>query len=353
MIPFKKFVTERYNVLYKKESEPDYSQLSVTDSQFGQAFRYLQVDDTVIEDAKKQIKALGLNDVAVKQIISLVLQHDKPENFFNAIKNKMSPDEFFGSGNIVDTVANKYDIDRELVINILNYQAATQPVTGKGEAIVMLFVEGARKGAEGDVDVNGVVYEIKGSDARLRGQKGFGTTTSAINTLKKGLTKLLTKAGIKAEVPSNFTIGKKDYGVINYYAPQLLATGKVTRADIIKLYADGFKELYQNAAAETLMSWLNRSITDDGTIVPGTGTGSFYINYFIFAIQYYASIETFNYIVTLNTTKKPVGKVTYLSKETITSGNEDNILAKIQPDGAPSITPGAGPQGAFFAIKSA
>jgi hypothetical protein len=353
MIPFKKFVTERYNVLYKKESEPDYSQLSVTDSQFSQAFRYLQVTDEVVEEAKKQIKSLGLNDTAVKQILSLVLQHDKPGNFFNAIKNKMSPDEFFGGGNVVDTVVNKYDLDRELVVNILNYQAATQPVTGKGEAIVMLFVEGARKGAEGDVDINGVVYEIKGSDARLRGQKGFGTTTSAINTLKKGLTKLLAKSDINAEVPSNFTIGKKDYGIINHYAPQLLATGKVTRADIIKLYTDGFKELYQNASDETIAGWLDRSINNDGTIIPGTGTGSFYINYFIFAIQYYASIETFNYIVTLNTTKNPIGKVTYLSKDVITSGNEEEILKSIQPDGAPSITPGAGPQGAFFAIKAA
>lgn len=353
MIPFKKFVAEKYNVLYKKENDTDYSQLSVTDSQFSQAFRYLQVSEDSIEEARKQIKALGLNDAAVKQILSIVLQYDNPGNFFNALKNKMTPNEFFNSGNVIDTVSKKYDLDRDLVNNLLNYQAATQPVTGKGEAIVILFVEGAKKGKAGDVDINGVVYEVKGSDARLRGQKGFGTTISAINTLKSGLTKLTNKAGIKVEIPSNFTIGKKDYGIINQYAPQLIATGKVNKSDIVKLYADGFKELYQNAPEETIVDWLNKSILDNGTIVPGTGPGSFFINYFIFALQYYASMEDFNYIVLLNTTKNPVGKVTYLSKDAITGGNVEEILARIQPDGAPSITPGAGPQGAFFAIKGA
>jgi hypothetical protein len=352
MIPFKKFVAEKYNVLYKKENDTDYSQLSVTDSQFNQAFRYLQVNEESIEEAGKQIKALGLNDAAVKQILSIVLQYDNPGNFFNALQNKMSPDEFFNSGNVVEVVVKKYNIDRDLVINLLNYQAPTQPVTGKGEAITMLFVQGAKKGKAGDVDINSVVYEIKGTGARLRGQKGFGTTISAINALKNGLTKLTNKAGIKVEIPSNFTIGKKDYGVINNYAPQLIATGKVNKSDIVKLYADGFKELYQNAPEDTIVDWLNKSILDDGTIVPGTGPGSFFINYFIFALQYYASMEDFNYIVLLNTTNKPVGKISYLSKNTITSGNVEEILAKIQPDGAPSITPGAGPQGAFFVIKS-
>ena len=352
MIPFKKFV-EKYTVQYKKDSDPKYSKLSVTDTQFNQAFRYLQVDDTVVEDAKKHIKELGFADISVKQIISTVLQYDNPGNFFNALKNKMSAADFFSSDNILNTIVQKYNLDQELVYNLINYQAATQPVTGKGEAIIILFVEGARKGAVGDVDINKIVYEIKGSDARIRGQKGFGTTTSAISVLRAGLTKLCTKAGIHAEIGSNFTIGKKDYGIINKYAPQLIATGKVNRDDIIRLYASGFKELYQNTQDTNIIEWLNKCIQQDGTIVPGSEAGSFFRTYFIFALQYYAAQEEFNYIVLLNTTAKPVGKIKYISKDTILGGNEDAILASIQPDGAPSITPGAGPQGAFFAVKAA
>jgi hypothetical protein len=355
MLPFKKFISEKYNVLYKKENDRDYAQMSVSDSQFNQAFRYLQVNEEVVEEARKHIKSLGLGDMSVKQIISTVLQHDNPGNFFNALQNKMTSDEFFGSGNIVEAIAKRYNIDRELIVNLLNYQAATQPVTGKGEAIVLLFVQGAKKGKTGDVVVNdNIVYEIKGSDARLRGQKGFGTVTSAIVSFKNGLNALAKKANIKLADSLSFTIGKKDLGAINFYAPQLIASGKVTKEDIVRVYAKGFKELYQSASDEVLTDWLRGSLTDEGTVViGGTDTNSFYKNYFIFALRYYASMEEFAYIALLNTTKKPIGDVTYLSRSAILGDDESQILSRIQPDGAPSLTAGAGAQGAFFAIKPA
>jgi len=352
MIPFKQYLknvlNEDYTVSWMKDGNPASKQeLKVSDVQFSRAYRYLNVNSKSESEAYHVItKEIGLHEKFAKEIVSIVLQYDNSDAFFKAVNNRTEITELLQSGNLINAVVEKYGVDRELAIALLNYTPATQPVTGKGEMFLTLFAKDAKKGGVGggDVVVGDTHYEIKGQGARLRGQKGFGTTNAALIAFKNGLTALAHKANVPLPSVLEFSIGVKKAGSINAMAPALIASGKVARDDIINLYIDGFSKLYDNAEHGFMYEWLNRSIDEQGKT-----TAEFNLNYFIFAIQYYTMQEHFDYIVAFVPTGAKAGNVSYISAEQIS--NNDNITSHILPEKMPGITPGAGPQGGFFSIK--
>ena len=187
---------ELYNVKYKKESEPEYNDIDVDDAQFKKAYRYLKTSDSGIKKAIESLQLSGLTAIQVKEVIEVVYRYDEPEKFFTALENKMPIEEFLSApnNNIIDVVASKYGLDKGLVGELLRFAPTTQPVTGRGETFMILFVDGARKGSVGDIEVNGTEYETKGSNARIRGQKGFGSPAAAKRAFQSGLTDLAEKS---------------------------------------------------------------------------------------------------------------------------------------------------------------
>tara|TARA_R110001592_G_scaffold302507_1_gene574448 strand:- start:269 stop:1396 length:1128 start_codon:yes stop_codon:yes gene_type:complete len=342
---------ESYNVRYKREDEDEYTDLTVDDENFKKAARFLNTDSNVVDEGIKQLQETGLTEGQIKELIGVVYNHDEPHKFFTALSNQMTIEEFLNApgGDILNLVASKYNLDKELVIDLLRFEPATKPSTGKGEVFMMVFIQNAKKGSVGDIDVNGVEFEIKGTNARIRGQRGFGAQTTAARTFMRGVEGLIKKSGLNFDVSKpNFNILVNSNGFIDNIANELTSTGKVSKEDIAQLYASGLKEVYENANIENdLLSWIRKDLNEDGTMKPV----EFKKDYFLFALKYYTSQENFNHLVAIGTAPSPkfvFGKMRHISKEDIMN---DNVLDKILPDSPPSFLPGAGAQGGQFSIK--
>ena len=349
---------ELYNVKYKKDSDQVYTKLNVDSEQFEKAYRYLNTSGSSIKKVIELLELSGLTAIQVKEVIEVVYRYDDPEKFFTALENKMSMKEFLSApdNNIIDLVSSKYDLDKDLVGDLLMFAPTTQPVTGRGETFMILFVEGARKGSVGDIEVNGTEYETKGSNARIRGQKGFGSPAAAKRAFESGLTDLAEKSKSEGLIMlvsdltnPNFNISVTSNGFIDQIADQLVKTGNVTKEDVALVYAKGFKEIYEYADIQSdLLSWIVPSLDDNGNM-----NDKFRTNYFLFALKYYAEQENFDYIISMGTAPNPkilYGKMNYVSAEEIKS-KSNSILQKIVPQTFPSFEPSSGLQGPFFAIR--
>ena len=344
---------ELYNVKYKKESQPEYTDLNVDGEQFEKAYRYLNTPGSSIKKVIESLQLSGLTAIQVKEVIEVVYRYDEPDKFFAALENKMPMKEFLSApgNNIVDLVSSKYDLDKDLVGDLLMFAPTTQPVTGRCETFIILFVEGARKGtAGGDIEIGETQYEIKGSGARLKGQKGFGSQPAALRTFTNGVQQLITKSGLQLDFNNpDFDVLVKTNGFIDQIANELVATGNVTKQDIAQLYANGYAELYTNADNQAdLLSWIEPNLDENGNI-----GDKFREAYFLFAAKYYADQEDFNYILFIGTEriKKPkdFGKLQYISAADV-KNKSTSIFSKVLL-GYPSIKPNAGPQGSFFSVK--
>jgi hypothetical protein len=359
MISFKDFqvVNEKYVVRYKRESDRAFNELLVSDDQFIQAFRYLQVSEQRVKTAIAHLSTLGFGEKGAHQVLSIVRSYDNPGAFFKAIENKMDIRTFIQSKDVIATLTTRYGLSRELIMALLEYEPPTKPSTGKGEALVCIFVDGARKGREGDVDINGQIFETKGSGARLMGIAGGAAYGSQLETIKvwtAGLSRLLRAAGITPkefdlQAPKrSFTILKRPpHGLIDEIAPEIIMRGKATKKDIVKLYADGLTCVYRKANRKILEDWLSRTIDMSGNIIADT----FFKEYFLFALQYYATQENFDYLLAIGTdqkTKALFGKMGVVSKREIIQGD---VFDKIEPGGLPGFTPGGGAWGPFFVVQ--
>ena len=362
---------ELYNVKYKKESQPEYTDLNVDSEQFEKAYRYLNTPGSSIKKVIESLQLSGLTAIQVKEVIEVVYRYDEPDKFFAALENKMPMKEFLSApgNNIVDLVSSKYGLDKDLVGDLLMFAPTTQPVTGRCETFIILFVEGARKGTaggdieladdesdieladtEGDIEIGKTQYEIKGSGARLKGQKGFGSQPAALRTFTNGVQQLITKSGLQLDFNNpDFDVLVRTNGFIDQIANELVATGNVTKQDIAQLYANGYAELYTNADNQAdLLSWIEPNLDENGNM-----GDKFREAYFLFAAKYYADQEDFNYILFIGTEriKKPkdFGKLQYISAADV-KNKSTSIFSKVIR-GYPSIKPNAGPQGSFFSVK--
>jgi hypothetical protein len=362
---------ELYNVKYKKESQPEYTDLNVDSEQFEKAYRYLNTPGSSIKKVIESLQLSGLTAIQVKEVIEVVYRYDEPDKFFAALENKMPMKEFLSApgNNIVDLVSSKYGLDKDLVGDLLMFAPTTQPVTGRCETFIILFVEGARKGTaggdieladdesdieladtEGDIEIGKTQYEIKGSGARLKGQKGFGSQPAALRTFTNGVQQLITKSGLQLDFKNpDFDVLVRTNGFIDQIANELVATGNVTKQDIAQLYANGYAELYTNADNQAdLLSWIEPNLDENGNI-----GDKFREAYFLFAAKYYADQEDFDYILFIGTEriKKPkdFGKLQYISAADV-KNKSTSIFSKVVR-GYPSTKPSAGPQGSFFSVK--
>ena len=345
-------VGETYDVKFKREDETEYTDLKVDDESFKKAARYLKADKDLVSKGVNKLQQTGLTDQQIKQLLNTVYNYDDTERFFAVLNNQMSASEFFNAPNkdVIQLVVDRYGLDKDLVLDLLQFEPATKPSTGKGETFMMIFIDGAKKGSVGDVDINGIEYEIKGSGARIRGQKGFGAQTTAARKFLSGIKELIQRAGLDLDIKNpNFNIGPKYNGFIDQVANELIQTGKVTKEDIARVYADGLKEVYENADIQSdLLPWLMSSLNENGNIKE-----NFLQNYFDFALKYYTNTENFNYLVTMGTTRnsglKRLGKFEIVSREDILNGNYKD---RIRPASYPSYLQSAGAQGGQFAIMS-
>lgn len=334
-----------YNVKYKKQNESVYTCIDVKEEQFDKAIRYLKTDISLLNSTVLSLKKSGFSEIAVKQIIEIVYRYNNPTCFFNAIKNKLTVEEFLSTKDILQLIVSKYNLQYDLVVDLLRYAPQTQPTTGRGEAFIILFVEGAKKGKVGDIEINNEDFEIKGSDARIVGQRGFGDIHSAVKSFIKDIRDIDYNIDFNN---ANFSISVKKNGFIDSVAKKLTKLENISKNNIANIYVNGLSKIYINASDDDFLQWILPCLDNNGNILP-----NFKKQYFLFALKYYAQQENFSYLVSIGTSlnpKKRFGKMSVISANEIMNKSL-SIFDKLSPDSYPSFLKSAGSQGPFFSIK--
>jgi predicted transposase YbfD/YdcC len=149
-----KTLQESYQLMYKKDTDPEFTKIEVDDVQFQKAYRYLQVTNTELQDAIKELRMSGLVQHHIQMIERLVFAHDNPKNFYNAIKNKVTIEELLQHADMVTFISNRYNLSREIVADLLSFVPPGTPSLGKGEVFFILFVQGAKKGKKVDEEAS-------------------------------------------------------------------------------------------------------------------------------------------------------------------------------------------------------
>jgi len=143
------------------------------------------------------IETKGFSEGDWKSIESLLKKESEESlNALNDYINKpLSIDYFVGKTsktNIVKDLSSTTGISSSFLGAIFGMAGQTKSGkgVGKGELFLGLLVDGATNASVGDVNVNGQAYEVKGRDARLNTQNGFGTGMQAINSFFDSLSKV-------------------------------------------------------------------------------------------------------------------------------------------------------------------
>ena len=352
---------ENYVIQYRKSNETDFTTTEISDTQFQTIKRHIDTSDEAVATARKILSGASFSDGQINEVLSIVLRYDNPGKFFSMLQNKLTLDEFLEHPNdIVYYIAQKYGLDTRLVIDLLRFEPATKPSTGKGEPFMMIFIQGASKqGGAGDVNVNGTGFEVKGYNARLKGQKGFAGGDEIRKQWVSECTKLVNKAKIDIKIPNNteFNIIKNSTGFLDSINEYLIQSGKITRMDILNAYVNVFNTMYPNHSGKpglSVTNWIDTCLDDHGRMIHG----EFMKHYFIYAVQYYTHIEDdFDYLLSIYTATGTAksrmswsfGKFNYISRQEIFN-NPEAILDTFTMDSPPSFSPSAGPQGAAWAL---
>jgi hypothetical protein len=369
-----KTLQESYQLMYKKDTDPEFTKIEVDDVQFQKAYRYLQVTNTELQDAIKELRMSGLVQHHIQMIERLVFAHDNPKNFYNAIKNKVTIEELLQHADMVTFISNRYNLSREIVADLLSFVPPGTPSLGKGEVFFILFVQGAKKGKKvdeeasqsGDVVIGNNTYELKGIGARIKGQHNFGSYDTARETFEKELQVCIDKANLQLTTSGqNYNIQKDFNGYIDTIAPQLIQTGKVTKEDIVNVYANGFKQIYLKADLNEIKNWINKGLDNSGKMSPSPDDlNGFKMMYFKFALKYYTEQEDFQYMILLGTDPSQLGRrqkgggrkgARYGMQKTISRTDiiSGNIEGKILVKGWPSFSATTGQAGGTFGIQIA
>lgn len=107
------------------------------------------------------------------------------EYFTEYIKNPAKIDYFTAiesPTNITDKLAKDFGLNKKVTSLLFNTSGRMKSGkgVGKGELFLGLMIDGATNASRGDVNVNGSSFEVKGLDARLNSQNGFGLGSSAM-----------------------------------------------------------------------------------------------------------------------------------------------------------------------------
>jgi len=200
-----------------------------------------------------------------------------------------------GLGNFNNILEYDDPIYQDIKNPIMNWapKIGSNPA-GKGEMFVILFTNGAKKAAVGDVQVGDITAEVKSYDARLVGHKGYGST---IGTFKEYLIKL------QALVPDRELSDDPNYYNWNYKG----------LTELSRIFQEAVKSGHGNKI-KPLLDWTLHSLYVSSTpeqrdriVDVISSDGSFDVNEFIrqwmlFQFDYYKMIEHFTGILFVNPT---------------------------------------------------
>ncbi len=303
---------------------------------------------TLTEEQEEILKNFLINinipQKEVPTIVDTMLINYKIKEFYNYINNRtlLLNDVLDKKINIVDHF-NTVGIDPNLTEWLMKLVWKTYPVSGEGEAALAILFKDARKPAKneaGDMINGDELVEVKGTGARLIGQRGYGDGPSVALNIRLKLQQYADKYNIKVNLPEStlkYNFSKKDSWVLEDVAKQLIqeSAGKITCYDIAEIVTDSLHLLYKEASSASIYDWVIDSINTVGVF----DKDKFRHDFLVFSFNYYHSIEKFDKFVLINKNEVLVIKPEDFEKHI------DNIKF-----GMPSFGEKAGAQGKAFAI---
>jgi hypothetical protein len=268
------------------------------------------IDRTEIKDKtlpEQIVKISNLPAQAVSEIIAHLEGY--PEEQVNKIteyiRNRSINLKDLDNKNVFD-VFKRVGIPENFSKYLYGYQLKqTGPSVGKGEAFFSLMLRGARKAmggkkadAEtGDVRIGGEEVEIKGQDARLKGQKGFGSPESVAKFWSESLKKASANIpDINKRIPSptSYDWNFKEGGyALDKFGQELIRTSpdNFNLNDLKTLWKGGLSLLYP-VASEDKFSFIDEAYK----------SGAFDKEVFVkelikFVSNLYFDIQNLNFIV--------------------------------------------------------
>jgi hypothetical protein len=248
-------------------------------------------------------------------------------------------------------LAGSVGLNKKMVQWLIEYRWPASPVIGPAEIALAILINGGKRprgGQAGDLIVNDIPIEVKGTGGRLRGQHGYGNGRSfkvvvvdALQSLStqytEGSVTVPSDIGGKDDLFYNFTRG--NWGV-EKIGMELISKskGKVTSKDIANVLALGLKALYLELDLKYTEKWLNKYINKDGSF---NQTGMM-DELFIVSFEYYASVEDFEYVMITDSRGNIV---------TIKNSDFRKNVGKTIKYGVPNFGERAGQQGMAFAIS--
>jgi hypothetical protein len=195
--------------------------------------------------------------------------------------------------------------DAKLSNKFFSFQWITSPPMGKGEVWLSLVLNQGAKAGVGDVSVNGNLTEVKGVNARIVGQSGYGDAKKMALRFKKALEDICVALGITYDIKDgnglawNITLKEQRLLGENLTEMAKLKEGGFSKKDLLvisKHIIASYQELYTGLNTNKYQKILIPVISKDGTIDPRA-----YNKVLLkLSYEYYHQVEQFVYFAMTN-----------------------------------------------------
>ena len=147
---------------------------------------------SVLKDYFVETKGFSEGDWSKIEKIVQKLDATKIEAFVKYVNAPVKADYFTGMNKTTDVLKQMekdFGLDKTITGQIFKMagEMKSGKGVGRGELFLGFMIDGATNASTGDVNVNGQPYEVKGLDARLNTQNGFGLGSPAMNSFFNGL----------------------------------------------------------------------------------------------------------------------------------------------------------------------
>lgn len=339
---YKEFFESYY---IKVSDQPFENATEISDSEYKEVKHLLSNKGDVNEILDFLINEIKLPQSHAKSVSRIILADDAAVLYLldrDIDDNGVTLEELISAGNIY-TPFEKREISRETIKALYNLEPAMKPSMGRGELLVSVFIKHGKKAKVGDVVIDDNLFDVKGENARLGGQKGFSGPAPGSIFWNKSLSKYQSELN---ELTDGYAIppaGSKGYNITRNIPFQFLAvsklinSGSITEEEGIQIAKGGFLAVYTSMKPERLVSVEN--------IIKAKATPESYIDFLNeFAVEmlnYYLELEDLTETGLICFNNK--GKVAFISY------NDPNLRSKVNIT-YPAFSAAAGQQGAITGI---
>jgi hypothetical protein len=220
------------------------------------------------------------------------------------INSPLVLEDLMGKRSDMTELLAPHGISKETVDWLTSYKWSSTPASGMGELAFSMFVKGARKGRfneHGDVMVGDVKVEVKGKEARLMGQRGYGDAPSVGAYMRKKFMALKRKHSLDIELPKdqihyNFYKSKSKPWLIESVTRALYDQGDEDPMVAVKIASEALTLLYVESTKDEIFTWMSKHVNEVGAF----DRDGFVNDFLQFSLEYYQKLEGFDYLVLFN-----------------------------------------------------